>query len=326
MANLAFNKVRLHIPIQTNPGVYFYVDDERIHMKLGGLYYVNFSKVHWVKNGGKEVRLHLVLDLEVKGKRVTDYRYKLLPVFSNLLPADPEVRGLDPLALDGRFEGGAFGGTFAGTVTVAAGDDWSAQFLARQGPNEIWFVVPDLGRGLKKLDLSVGGCGLAQQFGSRTDEPQCHDELGSMPHDVSLIATIAAGFGLAMVFGLLAVQLRIGPYGKALLTFATAASDQQTITTLAAPRADAQVALRPYLSKLILPRGVADLVSDRPPADIQLMAAKASLLVRADLHPAIQYLLLDAAAEIHGQRQAPRPPQGGQFGRRDAAEVDRARR
>jgi len=27
-----------------------------------------------------------------------------------------------------------------------------------------------------------------------------------MPHDVSLIATIAAGFGLAMIFGLVAVS------------------------------------------------------------------------------------------------------------------------
>jgi CPA2 family monovalent cation:H+ antiporter-2 len=32
-----------------------------------------------------------------------------------------------------------------------------------------------------------------------------------MPHDVSLIATIAAGFGLAMVFGLLATRLRMPP-------------------------------------------------------------------------------------------------------------------
>ena len=32
-----------------------------------------------------------------------------------------------------------------------------------------------------------------------------------MPHDVSLIATIAVGFGLAMVLGLLAVQLRMPP-------------------------------------------------------------------------------------------------------------------
>ena len=32
-----------------------------------------------------------------------------------------------------------------------------------------------------------------------------------MPHDVSLIATVAAGFGLAMVFGYLAVRLRMPP-------------------------------------------------------------------------------------------------------------------
>jgi len=72
------------------------------------------------------------------------------------------------------------------------------------------------------------------------------------------------------------------------------------ITTLSVPRPDAQVALRPYLTKLILPRGVAELVSDRPPTDVQLIGTKASLLVRKDLHRAIQYLLLEAASETHG--------------------------
>ena len=32
-----------------------------------------------------------------------------------------------------------------------------------------------------------------------------------MPHDVSLIALLAAGFGLAMVFGYLASLLRMSP-------------------------------------------------------------------------------------------------------------------
>src|SRR5574343_430932 len=32
-----------------------------------------------------------------------------------------------------------------------------------------------------------------------------------MPHDVNLIATIAAGFGLAMVFGLLAARFKLPP-------------------------------------------------------------------------------------------------------------------
>ena len=66
------------------------------------------------------------------------------------------------------------------------------------------------------------------------------------------------------------------------------------------PRADAHVALRPYLSKLVLPRGVADLASDRPPEDVTILAAKASLVVRNDLHPALQYLLLETASEVHG--------------------------
>ena len=64
-------------------------------------------------------------------------------------------------------------------------------------------------------------------------------------------------------------------------------------------RADAHVALRPYLSKLILPRGVADLAKDLPRHDVILVASKASLVVRDDLHPALQHLLLEAAEEVH---------------------------
>ena len=66
------------------------------------------------------------------------------------------------------------------------------------------------------------------------------------------------------------------------------------------PRADAFVALYPFLNKVIVPRGVTDLPRDRPPADVTLIATKTSLVVRDDLHPALQYLLLNAAAEIHG--------------------------
>ena len=65
------------------------------------------------------------------------------------------------------------------------------------------------------------------------------------------------------------------------------------------PRADAHLALNPYLNKLVLPAGVGDLARNIPPADVVLVAPKASLVVRRDLHPALQYLLLDAAAEIH---------------------------
>ncbi len=66
-------------------------------------------------------------------------------------------------------------------------------------------------------------------------------------------------------------------------------------------RADAMVALYPFLTKLTLPRGIFDLANDRPPADIQLLASKSILAVRADLRSALQYLLLTAATQIHSR-------------------------
>ena len=65
------------------------------------------------------------------------------------------------------------------------------------------------------------------------------------------------------------------------------------------PHADAFVALYPFLNKVIVPRGVMDLARDQPPADVTLIATKTNLVVRQDLHPALQYLLLNAATEIH---------------------------
>jgi sulfur-oxidizing protein SoxB len=47
-----------------------------------------------VTNAGSNGKFLAVLDLEVKGGRVCDYRYKLLPVFSNFLPADPQMQAL----------------------------------------------------------------------------------------------------------------------------------------------------------------------------------------------------------------------------------------
>jgi TRAP transporter TAXI family solute receptor len=64
-------------------------------------------------------------------------------------------------------------------------------------------------------------------------------------------------------------------------------------------RADAFVALFPFLNKVVLPAGVGDMMHNRPPTDVTLIAPKASLIVRTDLHPAIQYLLLEAAVQIH---------------------------
>lgn len=57
----------------------------------------------------------------------------------------------------------------------------------------------------------------------------------------------------------------------------------------------------PFLTKLTFPHGVADLVRDFPPEDIKLLAPTANLIIRDDLHPALQSLLLQAASEVHGK-------------------------
>ncbi len=47
-----------------------------------------------VSNAGSNGKFLAVLDLDVKGGKVTDYRYRLLPVFSALLPPDPDMEAL----------------------------------------------------------------------------------------------------------------------------------------------------------------------------------------------------------------------------------------
>jgi sulfur-oxidizing protein SoxB len=47
-----------------------------------------------VANSGSNAKFLSVLDLEVKGGKVADFRYGLLPVFANLLPADPDMEAL----------------------------------------------------------------------------------------------------------------------------------------------------------------------------------------------------------------------------------------
>lgn len=73
------------------------------------------------------------------------------------------------------------------------------------------------------------------------------------------------------------------------------------IRLLSLEHAEAYVRQYYYLTRVILPRGVFDLQRDIPDRDIQIIAAPANLVVKRDLHPALAYLLLRAASEVHGR-------------------------
>jgi TRAP transporter TAXI family solute receptor len=126
----------------------------------------------------------------------------------------------------------------------------------------------------------------------------------------------AAGAGLRSLGGQEAVAaLRDGTIDAA---FFVASPDAPTIRRLAQERrlrllsiANAQAYARrfPFLTPVVLPRGVFDLARDIPARDVTLLAATANLVTREDFHPALAYLLLQAASEVHagpGVLQQPR--------------------
>ncbi|NOT50052.1 MAG: aspartyl/asparaginyl beta-hydroxylase domain-containing protein [Chitinophagaceae bacterium] len=63
-AELYFEKgeIRIHIPVKTNDRVEFYLDNERILLKEGECWYMNFNLPHRISNNSKEERIHLVID------------------------------------------------------------------------------------------------------------------------------------------------------------------------------------------------------------------------------------------------------------------------
>lgn len=91
-------------------------------------------------------------------------------------------------------------------------------------------------------------------------------------------------------------------------------SDGVRLMSLA--HADAYVRRFPQLEHLILPRGAINLPRDIPAQDVHLVGPMATLVVREETHPALVDLLLQAAAEVHGEAglfqkpgEFPRPTQ-----------------
>ncbi len=58
-----YTRIRVHVPIITNPDVAFYCGDEHIHMKAGECWVFDNWRRHNVINNGNEDRIHLVIDL-----------------------------------------------------------------------------------------------------------------------------------------------------------------------------------------------------------------------------------------------------------------------
>ncbi len=63
--------LRIHIPVITNPGVEFTCEGETVNMAAGECWIFDSFRIHDVRNGGTEKRIHLVLDT-VGGEKLWD--------------------------------------------------------------------------------------------------------------------------------------------------------------------------------------------------------------------------------------------------------------
>ncbi|MSQ54176.1 MAG: TAXI family TRAP transporter solute-binding subunit [Betaproteobacteria bacterium] len=75
--------------------------------------------------------------------------------------------------------------------------------------------------------------------------------------------------------------------------------------------ADAYVRRYPFLTRLTLPQGSISFIENLPPRDITLLSPTARLIAREDAHPALVYLILQAATEVH--REAGLLQKAGEF-------------
>jgi hypothetical protein len=141
----------------------------------------------------------------------------------------------------------------------------------------------------KRLSIGIPGTALRSlllEVLKATDALDASTQLVDLEHAQSMDALIAGEIDVA-VFPQLdgnPLQRLFGVPGIRLMSVAQAEAIAKTV---------------PGLKHVVLWRGLFDLSRDIPSSDIDLLASRNRLLVRQDLHPALQYLLLEAMREVH---------------------------
>jgi TRAP-type uncharacterized transport system substrate-binding protein len=120
-----------------------------------------------------------------------------------------------------------------------------------------------------------------------TDALDASPRLSDLDHSEAVDALIAGEIDVAMFPSQLNdnfLQRALAAPGLRLMNVAHAEAIAKTV---------------PGLKHVVLWRGLISLARDIPDSDIDLLASRNRLLVRKDLHPALQYLLLGAMHEVH---------------------------
>jgi NMT1-like family len=117
-----------------------------------------------------------------------------------------------------------------------------------------------------------------------TDALDASTELMNLDYSRSIDALISGTVDVAIVPPMERVERTLAEPGIRLMSVVQAEAIAKTV---------------PGLRHVVLWRGLIDLSSDMPNSDVDLLASQNRLLVRKELHPALQYLLLEAMREVH---------------------------
>ena len=198
------------------------------------------------------------------------------------------------------------GGTWQKPAGDAADADPGLQSLGRMFHEPVWlFYRTDSARRLAKtaqitrlaqlaggtLNVGAAGSGVPPLMQAMLDANRIApgaitlQQQPTTPAVVDLLAGKIDALALASAPESLMVQMLLQTPGIALFDVA---------------QAEAYSRRFPVLTPVLLPRGVADLSRDLPPADVRLLAPTAALLARDGLHPALVQLFVQAAQQVHG--------------------------
>jgi TRAP-type uncharacterized transport system substrate-binding protein len=218
----------------------------------------------------------------------------------NLLPSSGSVQNLE--RLNAKVPAGFVQGGL-GVLSIdpqKSDEDTPLRSLGVIGYEPIWiFASPELAnvlrtglQGLKAKKISIG----AQGSGTRKVALELLQNYGVDPSNASLNPLGGVTAAKALVAKEVDAVIIIGaPQSAAVQTLLE--QPQAKLVTL--EHAEGLTRRLPYLSLVTLKAGSVDPLRDLPKDDVVLLTTNANLVVRDDLHPALAYLLLEAARDVH---------------------------
>lgn len=244
---------------------------------------------------------HLVLssgaaggDYARYGERYREF-FRANGVTIELLNSNGSVQNAERLASGQADAAFVQGGTLP---PVPEGAESPVASLGALYPEVVWVFVRD-GIGAKMLrDLEGRRIAIGPQgSGPRPLARWLLDASGIPANGATLVLTTGAEAADALERGEIDAAFFIaGPASPVIVRLLA----MPQVHVLPFVRGDAYARRSGAISNFVVPRGVSDLARDLPRADVHTIAVNANLLVRSDLHPALMYLLLDAASSIHG--------------------------